>query len=260
LHDPWAEEVPLTLNSTSTDWRALSAEESSKGENSDDVIKPNSNLIDLSEPEKSPENLSTTELASSAAEISLGVNKLDLSVDTLNFSIDSPNIGVGELNIGIDEHSMGIGEHDIEGNKHDTNQYENLHNPVTHSYQGKMEFYSREPPPLCGEDFAEDSTTMLQNQSFSGSYEVMGDDSLTDIHGNLCSAGGLNLDASRITSGEREDSSEGVKSEGSVYGGRSVDRDDPPGLDEQREDNLYSQYSALSDSEESEHNDNFTCN
>lgn len=206
------------------------------------MVKTNSNLIDLSEPEKSSENLFPSETVQSAAELNMevGVDKFDLGVDKLN-------LGVDKINIGVDEHKMGVNEQDMGDDKHDGNeQY-----PVTQLCQGKMEFHSREPPPLCGEDFSEDTTTELKNQPFSGSYEVMsGDENLTDIHESLCSGSHLNFDASRIKLEERDDSGLCMKAESSF---NSEQSDDYPRQGEQHEGSLYSQYGTLSDSEESGH-------
>ncbi|XP_061170774.1 AP-4 complex subunit epsilon-1-like [Saccostrea echinata] len=221
LQDPWSEEVPLTLNSTPTDWRALSAEETEKGDNSNEFLvndetRTSTNSLDFSE----------TKILSEQVTSSDGL----LSVSEHNLDVD-------------DRNKKSFSNNQLQYHEKDFNLE-------------KAEFYSREPPPLCSEDFSEDGMSLFDKQPFSGCDEDMDEGSLMFSQENVESFSQLNLDTSQTK--DEESDSLFRKTKLNSY---SIQSDFPNKEAIQRkvsvdEDNLYSQYNTLSDSDDSDNGDN----
>lgn len=153
LKDPWSEDVPLNLNSTSLDWRALSAEESEKKESptegmdrqEPDRQEPGSSLIDLSEQGKSAGGLFSQDRLS--VDDTEHVKLRHQSEQSCSESQDSKNTHQHEqpIGLGVNQKEGGI--------------------------QG-MNYLSREPPPLSFESFPEDRIQDSSEQ-FGGLYDGM---------------------------------------------------------------------------------------
>ncbi|XP_062599525.1 AP-4 complex subunit epsilon-1-like [Saccostrea cucullata] len=223
LQDPWAEGVPLTLNSTSTDWRALSAEESDKGDNSKGVLMndgatTSTNLLDFSEPNTLSENFTSNEgLLSDSGH--------NIDDDEKKSFTNSPPCMESQYQ-----------EKDL-----------NLE---------KTEFYSREPPPLSNEDFSEDGASYLDNQPFSGCDEDLDEGNLMFSQENMESFSQLNLDTSHTKDEESESSSfNKMKVNSNSLQSESPDNEAVAKQLNLEEDNLYSQYNALSDCDDSDNSD-----
>lgn len=228
--DLWSEDVPLNLNSTSLDWRALSAEESErKGSSTEEMDRqeadrqeadrrdPGSVLLDLSDQEKSTEGV---------------LSQDPLSVD------DTEHVQQG--------HEQSCGE--SQDSKTTTHQHEqsvglSVNQEGGGGIQG-MNYLSREPPPLSFESFPEDRIQDSSEQ-FSGLYDGVEEEEEDDSESqgdSVYSLSQLDLDTVRVR--------------GEVRGSGAVcDSDSDGGSRQGSELSLYSQYQVLEDSHDSEHNE-----
>lgn len=145
LQDPWSEDVPLDLNSTSLDWRALSAEESeregsqTKDRQEPDGQQPDSSLLDLSEQDNS----------------------------AVGLLLQDPLSGVDTENL-LPEHSDSVSQ-----DSKNTHQFEQSVEQSVNKDGGGMQgmkYLSREPPPLSFESFSEDRIEDNSEQ-FGGLYD-----------------------------------------------------------------------------------------
>ncbi|XP_061170986.1 AP-4 complex subunit epsilon-1-like [Saccostrea echinata] len=156
----------LTFNSTSTDWRALSAEESRKGDKSNEVL----------------EN-----------------NDYKTSTDLLDFS----ETKIFSEHFDSHETLLSVNNHNKESFPNNKQCMKSLYQEKDFSLE-KAGFYSREPPPLSSEDFSEDGMSLLAKQPFSGCDEDMVEGSLMFSQENLESFSQLNLDIPQSKDKESE--------------------------------------------------------
>lgn len=135
LEDPWSQEVPLALDSTSLDWRSFDVKAVPRLDNSaEDPPSGNmdspSRLVDLSEPEKPNVSVFTRDTVVSVDEHETGCPPQDHQSDQLDHQSAHPQCMMGQ----------GTGG--------------------THG----LEYHSREPPPLGPNDFSQDEGQQAGNE------------------------------------------------------------------------------------------------
>lgn len=209
------------MNSTSLDWRALSAEESEKKESptegmdrqEQDRQEPGSSLLDLSEQGKSAGGLFSQDCLS--VDDTEHVKLRHQSEQSCSESQDSKNTHQHEqpIGLGVNQKEGGI--------------------------QG-MNYISREPPPLSFASFPEDRIQDSSEQ-FGGLYDGMEEEDGSESQDNsVYSLSQLDLDTVPVDGEVRERAevcdSDGGSTQGSVP-------------------SLYSQYQAVEDSQDPEHTD-----
>lgn len=214
------------MNSTSLDWRALSAEESEKkgsptegmDRQEPDRQDPDSSLLDLSDQGKSAGGLLSQDPLSvdDTEHVQLGHQ----CKQSCSESQDSKNTHQHEQSIGLSVNQEGGG---IQG----------------------MNYLSREPPPLSFESLSEDRIQDSSEQ-FGGLYDVMEEEDGSESQENsVYSLSQLDLDTVHVDGEVRESAEvcdsdrDGGSRQGSVH-------------------SLYSQYQALEDSQDTEHTDNIS--
>lgn len=135
LEDPWSQEVPLALDSTSLDWRSFDVKVVPRLDNSaEDPPSGNmdspSRLVDLSELEKPNVSVFTRDTVVSVDEHETGCPPQDHQSDQLDHQSAHPQCMMGQ----------GTGG--------------------THG----LEYHSREPPPLGPNDFSQDEGQQAGNE------------------------------------------------------------------------------------------------